>query len=77
MIHLVECRVGKEEKEAMHVPHSCRDQQQSGSEYFPMSINIFEMRNFVTLENSMSWQTNDNKKEALKKANSKLLTTRN
>ena len=54
MIHLVECRVGKEEKEAMHVPHSCRDQQQSGSEYFPMSINIFETRNFVTLENYMS-----------------------
>lgn len=49
MIYLVECRVGKEEKEAMHVPHSCRDQQQSGSEYFPMSINIFETRETLSL----------------------------
>lgn len=35
MSHLVECMVGKEEKEATRVPHSHRDQQLSGSGYYP------------------------------------------
>lgn len=33
---LVECMVGKEEKEATHVPDSCQDQQHSRSECYPM-----------------------------------------
>ena len=36
LFHLVECMVGKEEKEAMHVQNSCQDQQHSGFECYPM-----------------------------------------
>lgn len=53
-IDLVEYRVDKEVKEAMHLLHNCRDQQQSNSEYCPMMLQINEIQSNYEIYKSYS-----------------------